>query len=73
MSNAAAPRVLRLALLASLAGASAAHARLPEVVVQSSKVDVESAVTQAPTLTALNVIQPTTDISQYFIQNNLRP
>lgn len=75
MPNSCAPGALYLAVLASLAGASVAHAdaQLPEVVVQGAQVDVQSAVTQAPTLTPLDVTQPTTDISQYYIQNNLTP
>lgn len=67
------PRAVRLAVLVCLCGATVAHAddQLPEVIVQTSRQDVESAKTQSPTLSPLDVTQPTTDISQYFIQNNL--
>src|ERR1700734_3555977 len=44
-------------------------APLPTVVVTGSQ-DIESATTQAPTATPLDAIQPTSVISQYFIENN---
>lgn len=42
---------------------------LPTVVVRGTE-DVESATTQAPTATPLTVTQPTSVISQHFIENN---
>ena len=44
-------------------------APLPTVVVTGSE-EVESATTQAPTLAPLTVTQPTSLISQHFIENN---
>ena len=41
------------------------------VVVSATTIDTQSAMTQAPTLTPLDVTQPTSVISQYFIQNNM--
>jgi iron complex outermembrane receptor protein len=46
---------------------------LPTVVVSGAAVNKESAVTQAPTLTPLDVIQPTSVLSQYYIENNIAP
>lgn len=45
---------------------------LPTVVV-SGTVDKESAITQAPTLAPLTVTQPTSLLSQYYIDNNAAP
>ena len=45
---------------------------VPTVVVRGQS-EVESAITQAPTQTPLDAIQPTSQISQYFIENNLAP
>jgi iron complex outermembrane recepter protein len=39
----------------------------------SAKPEVQSAQTQAPTLQPLDVSQPTSVVSQYFIQNNIAP
>lgn len=54
-----------------------AHAAEPSpgqtVIVSSTALDTQSAMTQAPTLTPLDATEPTSDISQYFIQNNLPP
>lgn len=44
---------------------------LSTVVVSGQEIRQESATTQAPTLTPLDVSQPTSAISQYFIQNNM--
>lgn len=70
------PAVL-LALATPLAYADAAadadggrSDRMPTVTVQGEVV-VDSAVTQAPTVTPLEVTQPTVAISQQFIQNNM--
>ncbi len=46
--------------------------QVPTVVV-SGTVDTQSATTQSPTLTPLNVTEPTTDMSQLFIENNMQP
>ena len=77
----AVPRSLKLGSLALLSGglllaASAATYAddqtppLPTVVV-SATADIQSAITQAPTLTPLDVTEPTVAISQYFIENNV--
>jgi iron complex outermembrane receptor protein len=58
-----------LLTLAAPALAEDQTAPLPTVVVTGSE-EVESATTQAPTLTPLNVTQPTSLISQHFIENN---
>jgi iron complex outermembrane recepter protein len=42
-------------------------------VVVSAQVDTASAITQAPTAAPLTVTQPTSLISQYFIENNTAP
>ncbi|HUA23781.1 MAG TPA: TonB-dependent receptor [Steroidobacteraceae bacterium] len=44
---------------------------LTTVVVSGQEIQQQSATTQAPTLTPLDVSQPTSAISQYFIQNNM--
>jgi hypothetical protein len=70
------PLAVLLALATPLAYADAADAdggrsdRMPTVTVQGEVV-VDSAVTQAPTVTPLEVTQPTVAISQQFIQNNM--
>lgn len=71
-----------LALAASVAmaadpGASAGPivdqgASLSAVLISATP-EVESAKTQAPTLQPLDVSQPTSVVSQYFIQNNIAP
>jgi iron complex outermembrane recepter protein len=65
--------VLALAVPMALAG-TLAHADdpIPTVVVQAQKL-VDSAITQSPTQTPLDVTEPTVDISQDFIQNNMSP
>lgn len=64
--------VVVLAVSASLPIARAADPpALETVVVSSTTMNVESATTQAPTLTPLDSTQPTAAISQYFIQNNM--
>src|SRR6202789_1976606 len=45
---------------------------LPTVVV-SGAADKDSAITQAPTMAPLNVTQPTSVLSQYYIENNIAP
>jgi len=60
-------------LAASTVNAQAQNAPLSTVVVTASQINVQSATTQAPTLTPLDAIQPTSSISQYFIQNNMPP
>ncbi|MDP9007486.1 MAG: TonB-dependent receptor [Pseudomonadota bacterium] len=52
--------------------ASADSSALPTVVV-SGAVDKDSAVTQAPTMAPLSVTQPTSLLSQYYIENNIAP
>src|SRR5580698_1632868 len=49
-----------------------AQSQTPTVVVVG-QTEVESAITQAPTQTPLDVIQPTALINQHFIQNNMPP
>ncbi|MDE2136969.1 MAG: TonB-dependent receptor, partial [Gammaproteobacteria bacterium] len=44
----------------------------PTIIVQGHK-EIDSAITQAPTLTPLEVTEPTVAISQYFIDNNMPP
>jgi iron complex outermembrane recepter protein len=44
--------------------------QLPTVVV-SGTAEVNSAITQTPTLTPLNVTEPTVTLSQYYIENNM--
>jgi iron complex outermembrane recepter protein len=81
-------RAIDIAVLASLAfAASAAMAADPgtgagpsgeqsaglKAVLISAAPEVESAKTQAPTLQPLDVSQPTSVVSQYFIQNNIAP
>ena len=64
--------VLSSGFLLSVSAAALAEdqtAPLPTVVVTGTQ-DVESATTQAPTSTPLSAIQPTSVISQYFIENN---
>ena len=61
------PLTVLLALAAPLAHADEA---VPTVVVQGKAV-VDSAITQTPTLTPLDVTEPTVDISQSFIENNM--
>ena len=55
------------------AGPTAATSIVPlsTVVVSGTTIQEQSATTQAPTLTPLDASQPTSVISQYFIQNNL--
>ncbi len=45
---------------------------MPTVVVRG-QAEVESAITQAPTQTPLDATQPVSQISQYFIDNNMAP
>src|SRR6202789_2577691 len=52
--------------------ASAESPALPTVVV-SGAADKDSAITQAPTMAPLNVTQPTSVLSQYYIENNIAP
>jgi iron complex outermembrane receptor protein len=52
--------------------ASADASALPTVVVSGS-VDRDSAITQAPTMAPLDVTQPTSLLSQYYIENNIAP
>jgi iron complex outermembrane receptor protein len=62
-----------LALL-SLPPANAEDQQNPvSTVVVSAQVDTQSAITQAPTSTPLTVTQPTSVISQYFIEKNTTP
>jgi iron complex outermembrane receptor protein len=67
------PHLAPLALLLALA-AALAHADdpVPTVIVQAHPI-VDSAIAQAPTQTPLDVTEPTVDISQYFIENNMAP
>jgi iron complex outermembrane recepter protein len=51
---------------------SADSSTLPTVVV-SGAVDKDSAITQAPTMAPLTVTQPTSVLSQYYIENNIAP
>ena len=46
---------------------------LPTVVVSGAVDNKESAVTQAPTLAPLDVSEPTSVLSQYYIDNNIAP
>jgi iron complex outermembrane recepter protein len=76
-------RAVDIAVLAALALAgSATMAAEPAAPPDSSSLsavlisatpEVESAKTQAPTLQPLDVSQPTSVVSQYFIQNNIAP
>ncbi len=52
-------------------GAPGQNSTLSTVVVSGQEIQQESATTQAPTLTPLEASQPTSLISQYFIQNNM--
>jgi iron complex outermembrane recepter protein len=65
--------IVPLAVPLALAG-TLAHADdpIPTVVVQAQKL-VDSAITQSPTQTPLDVTEPTVDISQDFIENNMSP
>ncbi len=68
-------RAIRIALLgapmsAAVAGPAPDQQPLPTVVVTGS-LDQQSAITQAPTLTPLDAVQPTSVISQQFIENNM--
>src|SRR3984957_19642688 len=54
------------------ADSSADSSTLPTVVV-SGAVDKDSAITQAPTMAPLTVTQPTSVLSQYYIENNIAP
>src|ERR1700723_528391 len=54
------------------ADSSADSSTLPTVVV-SGAVDKASAITQAPTMAPLDVTQPTSVLSQYYIENNIAP
>ncbi len=56
---------------ASDQGAPGQGSTLTTVVVSGQEIQQQSATTQAPTLTPLDVSQPTSAISQYFIQNNM--
>ena len=68
-------RAIRIALLgapmsAAVAGPAPDQQPLPTVVVTGS-LDPQSAITQAPTLTPLDAVQPTSVISRQFIENNM--
>ena len=66
-------RGLQMLSIATLAvGGGLAHAddSLSTVIVQAQR-DVNSATAQTPTLTPLDATEPTADISQEFIQNNM--
>ncbi|HSZ07354.1 MAG TPA: TonB-dependent receptor [Steroidobacteraceae bacterium] len=52
--------------------ASTDSSPLPTVVVTGA-VDKDSAITQAPTMAPLDVTQPTSLLSQYYIENNIAP
>ena len=54
-------------------GASADASAMPTVVVSAAAVDKDSAITQAPTMAPLTVTQPTSVLSQYYIENNIAP
>lgn len=58
-------------LLLAVSAVQAQNAQLSTVVVSGSEIQEQSATTQAPTLTPLQASQPTSLISQYFIQNNM--
>ncbi len=64
-------------LAPSIVGISAALAAepsaLPPVVVTGTVGNVDSAIVQAPTLAPLSVTQPTSVMSQYYIENNMAP
>ena len=65
----------RVALVSALgipAARAADQAPLPTIVVRGA-VNQESAVTQAPTMAPLDVTQPTSLLSQYYIENNMPP
>jgi iron complex outermembrane recepter protein len=66
-------RILAVSLLPICAAIARGADRPPtqEVVVTGQAINTDSATTQAPTLTPLDVTQPTVDISQYFIENNM--
>ncbi len=59
--------------LLSVSPARAAEQSTVSTVVVTGSVDVDSAITQAPTMAPLTVTQPTSVISQYFIENNMAP
>lgn len=61
------PLTVLLALAAPLAHADEP---VPTVIVQGQK-EVDSAITQSPTVTPLDVTEPTAVISQSFIENNM--
>jgi iron complex outermembrane receptor protein len=56
-----------------LANAEDQQSAVSTVVVSAAQVDTASAITQAPTAAPLTVTQPTSLISQYFIENNTAP
>ncbi len=60
-------------LFAASAAIAADSAGSLSAVLISATPEVESAKTQAPTLQPLDVSQPTSVVSQYFIQNNVAP
>jgi iron complex outermembrane receptor protein len=65
-----------LVLLSSIAPVAMADdqqdgQQTPNVVVTGQRLNTDSAMTQAPTLTPLDVTQPTASLSQYFIDNNM--
>lgn len=62
-----------LLLMAYQSSAADQSTALPTVVVSGTLDDKDSAVTQAPTLTPLDVIQPTSVLSQYYIEHNVAP
>src|ERR1700742_4419834 len=62
-----------LLLQATITAQAADQSALPTVVVSGSVDNKESAVTQAPTMTPLDVTQPTSVLSQYYIENNIAP
>jgi iron complex outermembrane recepter protein len=61
-----------LLLMTATAARADDQGALPTVVV-SGAADKDSAVTQAPTSTPLEAIQPTSVLSQYYIDNNMAP
>src|SRR5258708_6780904 len=61
-----------LLLTATTAARADDQTPLPTVVV-SGTVDKDSAVTQAPTMAPLTVTEPTSLLSQYYIENNMAP
>jgi hypothetical protein len=62
-----------LLLVTTIAARAADQSSLPTVVVSGTVDNKDSAVTQAPTLAPLTVTQPTSVLSQYYIENNMAP